>query len=88
MGNGKITASVYPYTILCKAGNGGEIYPYLRSIDGDKKMQCISPYHGRSFIVGKHEDGKYIVSKGNGLSFLSITSYTQVNLVMILLDCY
>lgn len=65
----KITASVYPYTILCKAGNGGEIYPYLRSIDGDKKMQCISPYHGRSFIVGKHEDGKYIVSKGNGLSF-------------------
>lgn len=44
------------------------IYPYLRSRDGDKEMYCISPLHGRSFVVGER-DGRYIVSKGNGLSY-------------------
>jgi len=30
---------------------------------------CISPLHGRSLIVGKTESGRYIVSKGNGLTY-------------------
>lgn len=68
-------ASVYPYTILCKAENSNVAYPYFRSLDGDKEMQCISSHHGRSFIVGKHEDGRCIISKGNGLS------YSQYNLL-------
>lgn len=45
------------------------IYPYLRSSDGDKEMLCVSPLHGRSFVVGRTDDGRYIVSKGNGVSY-------------------
>lgn len=45
------------------------IYPYLRSIDGDREMWCVSPIHCRSFVVGRHDDGRYIVSKGNGLAY-------------------
>lgn len=66
-------ASSYPYSILCQTETQDDVYPYLRSKDGDKEMWCISPHHGRSYIVGRSYDGKYIVSKGNGLS------YTQYN---------
>ena len=48
--------------------------PYLRDSSGDKRMICISPHHGRSFVVGE-QDGRYIVSKGNGLSY---TQYTHL----------
>jgi len=44
-------------------------YPLLRSSDGVEALCCVSPHHGRSFIVGKHDDGRFIVSKGNGLSY-------------------
>ena len=47
----------------------GQTYPYIFSQDGDKDMYCLSPIHCRSFIVGRHDDGRYIVSKGNGLAF-------------------
>jgi len=36
-------------------------------------MYCLSPLHGRSFVVGRTKCGRYIVSKGNGLSY---TQYT------------
>ena len=32
-------------------------------------MFCLTPLHGRSFVVGRTENGRYIVSKGNGLSY-------------------
>lgn len=48
--------------------------PYLRDSLGDKRMVCLSPHHGRSFVVGE-QDGRYIVSKGNGLSN---TQYTHL----------
>lgn len=33
-------------------------------------MQCVSPLHGRSFLLGrKKNNGHYIISKGNGLSY-------------------
>ena len=38
-------------------------------------MICVSPHHGRSYIVSK-KDGRYIVSKGNGLSY---TQYSHVH---------
>ncbi len=44
-------------------------FPYLRATDGDKEMWCVSPIHGRSFVVGRHDDGRYVVSKGNGLAY-------------------
>ena len=39
-------------------------------------MYCLSPIHGRSFVVGRLQDGRYVVSKGNGLSY---TQYTLLN---------
>lgn len=59
----------YPYVVLRQTMNSDEVYPYLRSSKGDKEMWCVSPHHGRSYIVGRSKNGKYIVSKGNGLSY-------------------
>lgn len=58
-----------PYRI--HEGNARNIdpYPLLRDDDGDEQIWCVSPHHGRSYIVGKTTDGKYIISKGNGLSY-------------------
>ena len=33
------------------------------------EMFCLSPLHGRSYVVAKNVTGRYIVSKGNGLSY-------------------
>lgn len=44
-------------------------YPLLRFATGEEKIYSISPLHGRSFIVGRYSDGRYIVSKGNGLCY-------------------
>ncbi|MBE6331530.1 MAG: hypothetical protein E7070_04425 [Bacteroidales bacterium] len=49
------------------------IFPCLRIKGGDKKIWCPSPLHGRSFVVGRSASGRYIVTKGNGLSY---TKYT------------
>lgn len=38
-------------------------------------MNCISPHHGRSFVVAQRGD-RYIVSKGNGLSY---TTHAFIN---------
>lgn len=32
-------------------------------------MLCPSPLHGRSFVVGQHDYGRYVVTKGNGLCY-------------------
>lgn len=48
-------------------------FPNLRYNDGDREMWCVSPIHGRSFVVGKHDNGRYIVSKGNGLAYTQHT---------------
>lgn len=45
------------------------LYPYLRSEHGDKTMWQVSPIHGRSYVVGRTGDGRYVVSKGNGLGY-------------------
>lgn len=39
-------------------------------------MYALSPLHGRSFVVGRLDNGRYVVSKGNGLSY---TPYTFLN---------
>ena len=53
--------------VICS--EGCTPYPLLRSTTGKEKLFSISPLHGRSFVVGKHSDGRYIVSKGNGLCY-------------------
>ncbi|MBO7052353.1 MAG: hypothetical protein J6W24_06790 [Prevotella sp.] len=57
---------------FCKVRSSGAnftYFPCLRSVYGDMDIWCPSPLHGRSFVVGKTENGRYIVSKGNGLSY-------------------
>ena len=39
-------------------------------------MYCLTPIHGRSFVVGKLPNGRHVVSKGNGLSY---TQYSLLN---------
>lgn len=64
----KIIAKSIPYTIL-ENQEGDTFYPLLRCKDGDKEIYSVSPLHGRSFVVGQYEDGRYIVTKGNGLCY-------------------
>lgn len=60
----------YPYRIvLSKEKCSIAHYPYLRNKNGDKEMYCLAPLHGRSFVVKKTAEGRYIVSKGNGLCY-------------------
>ena len=71
----KFKAKTYGCSILL-SDNDIELYPYLRHDNGDKEVLCASPTHGRSYIVAKHNDGRYVVSKGNGLSY---TTHTFLN---------
>lgn len=64
-----ILCSNYTYRVIHDSGCLQKIYPYIRNEKGDNEMFCPTPLHGRSFIVGKTENGRYIVSKGNGLSY-------------------
>lgn len=47
--------------------------PYLLSIEGNKEILCPSPLHGRSYVVGRTSNDRYVVSKGNGLSYTKHT---------------
>lgn len=64
----KIKTTEFRYSVLKDNGSSMRVYPYIRNGYGDKEMLCVSPLHGRSFVVGK-EKGRTIVSKGNGLSY-------------------
>jgi hypothetical protein len=67
------------FEILQSAGDF-PVFPFLRSEDGDKEMYCVSPLHGRSFVVGKSENGRSVVSKGNGLSYSAHTFLNTVEM--------
>ena len=57
------------YSILSTTRIYFEQYPYLCDKNGDREIFCPSPLHGRSYVVGRTNNGRYIVSKGNGLSY-------------------
>lgn len=65
----KIPCSSYPFRVIHDSGSLQTIYPYIRTDEGDREFICLTPIHGRSFVVGKTDTEKYIVSKGNGLSY-------------------
>lgn len=69
----KVLSEKICFEYLLRANEGIAPFPYLRSDDGDKEMLCVSPIHGRSFVVSRHDDGRYIVSKGNGLAYTQHT---------------
>lgn len=55
-------------SIPCLA-EGNNISLKTDSIYAENKMYCISPLHGRSYVLGKTKNGRYIVTKGNGLNY-------------------
>ena len=65
----KVRANESSYRIILLKDEKYEVFPYLRNPNGDKGMFCVSSQHGRSYIVGKTNDGRFVVSKGNGLSY-------------------
>lgn len=71
-----VKAASTPFKVIFLKDTKNVIYPYLRDENGDKVMYCVSPLHGRSYVVGKNDNGRYIVSKGNGLSY---TQYQLLN---------
>ena len=64
-----IAAKAYPYRILKQVNEDIVFHPLLKFQHGDKTMWQVSPLHGRSFVVRQNEDGRCIVSKGNGLGY-------------------
>ena len=56
------------FDLIVQTGNAVPI-PLLRDAHGEETMYSVSPLHGRSFVVGRHDDGRYVVSKGNGLCY-------------------
>ncbi len=56
------------YKVLSKTRSLSNPFPYLFQ-KGDRGMDNLSPIHCRSYIVGQHKNGRYIVTKGNGLSY-------------------
>lgn len=69
------SASLQPYTIL-KTNGDCQCFPLLRDFGGTEKMFSVSIEHGRSYIVAKMKNGRFIVTKGNGLSY---TKYPFLN---------
>lgn len=72
----KIRAINVSYKIIRTNDIHRTVYPYLRDSEGNKIMYSLSPNHGRSFLIGRNNDGKFIISKGNGLSY---TQYKMLN---------
>ena len=61
------------YSIIYDTLEAKSPFPYLCLQSGDKGMRCASPLHGRSFVVGRTQKGRFVVSKGNGLSYTQHT---------------
>lgn len=64
-------AEIHPYNVI-KMKSGIQPYPLLRCDiphQGCERIYCISPIHGRSYMVATTSDDRYVISKGNGLSY-------------------
>lgn len=70
----KVSAIESGYQVIETNGET-DIYPYLRCDNGSANMYSVSPLHGRSYLLKQTQEGRFVISKGNGLS------YTQWNLI-------
>lgn len=48
-------------------------YPYLKDDKGGYQATCLSPIHCRSVVVNVNDEGRYVVIKGNGLTYSTST---------------
>ena len=64
----EISSNRINYSVVKEKG-GCTYFPFLKDINGKEIIYSVSPLHGRSFVVGRRNDGRYIVSKGNGLCY-------------------
>ncbi|MCL2511616.1 MAG: hypothetical protein FWF09_06160 [Bacteroidales bacterium] len=64
------------YEEIKSASESFTAYSYIRDDFGGKTMFCVSPCHGRSFVICQKENGRWVVSKGNGLSY---TGHSFIN---------
>lgn len=55
--------------IIVKQRGIVECFPFVINNNGCEEIHSVSPLHGRSFVVGRHTNGRYIVTKGNGLCY-------------------
>ena len=62
-------ASRFLFNIIKTDKNNINPFPLLINFNGSTTIYSISPLHGRSFVVGRHNDGRYIITKGNGLCY-------------------
>ncbi len=71
MNNMKIyRANKVPFAVICHGEDSSlPRYPLLTNNNGTEDIYSPSPLHGRSFVVGRHDDGRYVVTKGNGLCY-------------------
>ena len=60
-------------TLVMSANTNVKEIPYLRFANGDEEFLCPSPLHGRSYVVGRTDNNRYVVSKGNGLCYTQHT---------------
>lgn len=68
-------SDLFPFNIIMSKDDFAVPYPLFRSERGEIPIYCVSPNHGRSFVVAKCDE-RYIISKGNGLSY---TSSSHIN---------
>ena len=66
------SAETYGFSVIAQCEEP-IYYPLIRVLNGTKTIYSVSPIHGRSYVVGRTGEGRYVVSKGNGLG------YTQCN---------
>ena len=58
----------YNYQVILSNNNSTTCYPLFRG-KGDIVILNPSPLHGRSYVVGRLNDNRFVVSKGNGLCY-------------------
>lgn len=63
------SANQKPYLIIQSKESCVRLFPLLACHYGEATIYSISPLHGRSFVVGQYENGRYIITKGNGLYY-------------------
>lgn len=65
----KVKARKEKFKIVRCSNEEKMIFPYVKDVNGSLTMELVSPTHGRSFVLGRERNGRYVIGKGNGLSY-------------------